>query len=66
MRIEPASLGGFMLIPGSTCRGGEITPLSRSSFRLKLPDPLGEGSLFDGPGLFDPPGLAWDASRRLL
>ena len=54
-RIEPASLGGCTLIPGSTCGGGEITPLELSSFRLRVSASFGEGSLFDGP---EP---AWDA-----
>jgi hypothetical protein len=60
IRIEPASLGGFTFIPGSTCRGGEITPSAWSSFRLRLSESLGEGSLLDAPG------RAWDASRGLL
>ena len=48
IRMEPASLSGLTVIPGSTCAGGEITPLELPSFRLRLSEPFGEGSLFDG------------------
>ena len=48
IRTEPASLGGLTAIPGSTCVGGEITPLELSSFRLRLSEPFGEGSLLGG------------------
>jgi hypothetical protein len=51
IRMEPASFGGFTVIPGSTCAGGEMTPLELSSFRLRLSDPFGEGSLLDGAPL---------------
>jgi hypothetical protein len=60
IRIEPPSLGGFTLIPGSTCVGGEITPLELLSFRLRLSEPLCEASLFDGPL------LTWDASVEFV
>ena len=51
IRMEPASLGGLTVIPGSTCAGGEITPLELSSFRLRLSEPFGEGSLLGGAAL---------------
>jgi hypothetical protein len=47
-RREPASLGGLTVICGSTWAGGEITPLELSSFRLRLSEPFGEGSLLGG------------------
>jgi hypothetical protein len=48
--MEPASLGGLTVIPGSTCAGGEITPLELSSFRLRLLEPFGESSLLGALG----------------
>jgi hypothetical protein len=48
IRMEPASLGGLTAIPGSTWVGGEITPLELSSFRLRLSEPFGDGSLLGG------------------
>src|SRR5215467_7806295 len=51
IRIEPSSRGGLTVIPGSTCAGGEITPLELSSFRLRLSEPFGEGSLLGGAAL---------------
>jgi hypothetical protein len=65
-RIEPVSLGGFTLICGSTCAGGDITPLELSSFRLRLSAPFGEGSLFDGPVSFDGAVPAWEASTEIV
>ena len=59
IRMEPASLGGLTVIPGSTCVGGEIAPLELSSFRARLSEPLGGGSLFGGFV------LAWDASTEI-
>ena len=51
IRMEPASLGGLTAIPGSIWVGGEITPLELSSFRLRLSEPFGEGSLLGGVAL---------------
>ena len=51
IRMEPASLGGLTAITGSIWVGGEITPLELSSFRLRLSEPLGEGSLLRGAAL---------------
>jgi hypothetical protein len=60
IRIEPPSLGGLTVIPGSTCVGGEITPLELLSFRLRLSESRCEASSFDGPL------LAWDASAEFV